>query len=59
MDEDFRADWTPEMEQAEAAVRQAAPMVASMVRELKAQGLGSYEAASAAAAWYVMTSHEG
>ena len=43
--EDFRQDWTPEMEQVEAAIQEAAPMVACMMRELKGQGLSSQDAA--------------
>ncbi len=51
--EDFRQDWTPEMEQADATIREAAPMVACMMRELKSQGLSSEDAAIKAVRWYI------
>ena len=50
---DFREDWTPEMDQAEAAIREAAPMVACMVRELTEQGLSPELAARTAVHWYI------
>ena len=50
---DYRQDWTPEMDQAEAAIREGSYFVACMFRELKNQGLSTEDAAITAVHWNI------
>ena len=55
MSEDFREDWTGEMEKEEVAIRDASPVIACMFRELRGQGLGTEDAAPVAMRWWSYT----
>ncbi len=54
--EEEMSAWRADLDQAQASAKDIAPIVATMYRELRNQGLGLHEAVFLAAAWVWNTS---